>query len=142
MKEPLGAYIKYCRSLTFDEKPDYAYLRRLFRRVMDAEKLEYDGVFDWTPDDKLPNPTTTQFRWIRSDFYTSLVMITSNIYSHVIFFIVVMYWFHLFTMYTFINHLFNFLITEFVLLLINMNNYHKKKHHVIFSTSPRSTPNS
>ncbi|CCK70865.1 uncharacterized protein KNAG_0F01980 [Huiozyma naganishii CBS 8797] len=41
-------YMNYCRNLTFDEKPDYLYLARLFKDL--SIKLEYhnDHLFDWT----------------------------------------------------------------------------------------------
>ena len=41
-------YFKHIRSLRFDEKPDYAYLRRLFRNLFHRNGFEYDHVFDWT----------------------------------------------------------------------------------------------
>lgn len=44
-----AAYLEYCRGLQFEERPDYAYLRRLFRDVYLREGFQYDFVFDWTP---------------------------------------------------------------------------------------------
>ncbi|KAG1679470.1 hypothetical protein FOA52_011068 [Chlamydomonas sp. UWO 241] len=41
-------YFHYVRSLRFDEKPDYAYLRRLFRDLFAKEGWNWDFVFDWT----------------------------------------------------------------------------------------------
>lgn len=41
-------YFQYVRSLRFDEKPDYAYLRRLFRDLFAKEGWNWDFVFDWT----------------------------------------------------------------------------------------------
>ncbi|KNE68922.1 CK1/CK1/CK1-D protein kinase [Allomyces macrogynus ATCC 38327] len=41
-------YLNYCRSLRFDERPDYSYLRRLFRELFIREGLSYDYRFDWT----------------------------------------------------------------------------------------------
>lgn len=41
-------YIDYTRSLRFDEKPDYARLRRLFQRLFVRMGFRYDQVFDWT----------------------------------------------------------------------------------------------
>mmetsp|Transcript_7245 Transcript_7245/g.7098 ORF Transcript_7245/g.7098 Transcript_7245/m.7098 type:complete len:211 (+) Transcript_7245:139-771(+) len=39
-------YISYCRNLKFEEAPDYAYLRRLFRDLFLQEGFEYDYIFD------------------------------------------------------------------------------------------------
>jgi serine/threonine protein kinase len=33
-EQTFGEYLYYCRNLRFDEKPDYQYLRRLFREAM------------------------------------------------------------------------------------------------------------
>ncbi|CAJ0632313.1 1523_t:CDS:2 [Entrophospora sp. SA101] len=58
-------YLNYTRSLRFDDKPDYSYLRKLFRDLFDdkpdysylrklfrdlfvREGFQYDYVFDWT----------------------------------------------------------------------------------------------
>eukprot|EP01026_Neomeris_dumetosa_P038554 TRINITY_DN3142_c0_g1_i11.p1 TRINITY_DN3142_c0_g1~~TRINITY_DN3142_c0_g1_i11.p1 ORF type:complete len:372 (-),score=41.36 TRINITY_DN3142_c0_g1_i11:524-1639(-) len=41
-------YFQYTRSLRFDDKPDYGYLRRLFRDVFHREGYTYDYIFDWT----------------------------------------------------------------------------------------------
>ena len=41
-------YLNYVRALRFDDKPDYAYLRKLFRDVYAREGYEYDHVYDWT----------------------------------------------------------------------------------------------
>ncbi|KAG1441466.1 hypothetical protein G6F56_011468 [Rhizopus delemar] len=41
-------YLNYTRSLRFDDKPDYAYLRKLFRDLFIREGYAYDYVFDWT----------------------------------------------------------------------------------------------
>lgn len=41
-------YLNYTRSLRFDDKPDYAYLRKLFRDLFVREGYVYDYVFDWT----------------------------------------------------------------------------------------------
>lgn len=43
-----SAYINYCRTIKFSEKPDYAYLRRLFRDLYVREGYRDDNVFDWT----------------------------------------------------------------------------------------------
>ena len=36
------------RALRFDDKPDYGYLRKLFRDLFIREGFQYDYVFDWT----------------------------------------------------------------------------------------------
>lgn len=41
-------YLNYIRSLRFDDKPDYSYLRKLFRDLFVREGFQYDYVFDWT----------------------------------------------------------------------------------------------
>ena len=41
-------YLNYCRSLRFDDKPDYSYLRKLFRDLFVREGFQYDYVFDWS----------------------------------------------------------------------------------------------
>jgi casein kinase 1 delta len=56
-------YLSYCRSLRFDDKPDYSYvlikdfylkskssfryLRQLFRNLFHRQGFTYDYVFDW-----------------------------------------------------------------------------------------------
>ncbi|XP_046990226.1 casein kinase I isoform X1 [Schistocerca americana] len=41
------AYLNYCRSLRFEERPDYSYLRQLFRTLFHRQGFTYDYVFDW-----------------------------------------------------------------------------------------------
>jgi len=41
-------FLNYTRSLRFDDKPDYAYLRKLFRDLFVREGFQYDYIFDWT----------------------------------------------------------------------------------------------
>jgi casein kinase I family protein HRR25 len=43
-----AVYLNYCRSLRFDDKPDYSYLRKLFRDLFVREGFQYDYVFDWS----------------------------------------------------------------------------------------------
>ncbi|KAE8704760.1 Casein kinase I isoform delta-like [Hibiscus syriacus] len=42
------SYFHYCRSLWFEDKPDYSYLKRLFRDLFILEGYQFDYVFDWT----------------------------------------------------------------------------------------------
>ncbi|XP_039837321.1 casein kinase 1-like protein 4 isoform X2 [Panicum virgatum] len=43
-----ASYFHYCHSLTFDQRPDYSFLRRLFRDLFDREGYQFDYVYDWT----------------------------------------------------------------------------------------------
>src|SRR5438094_447318 len=57
MKEPkvicrglpneFATYLKYTRSLRFGGKPDYSYLRKIFRDLFVREGFQYDYDFDW-----------------------------------------------------------------------------------------------
>lgn len=40
-------YMNYCRGLKFEEKPDYNYLRKLFKELFVREAFEFDYVYDW-----------------------------------------------------------------------------------------------
>merc|ERR1712226_99066 len=42
------SYMNYCRALRFEDKPDYAYLRRLFRDLSMHQEFMNDGTFDWS----------------------------------------------------------------------------------------------
>ncbi|CAL9778845.1 unnamed protein product [Musa acuminata subsp. burmannicoides] len=42
------SYFHYCRSLRFEDKPDYSYLKRLFRDLYIREGHQFDYIFDWT----------------------------------------------------------------------------------------------
>jgi hypothetical protein len=42
------SYFLYVRSLRFEDKPDYSYLKRLFRDLFIREGYQFDYVFDWT----------------------------------------------------------------------------------------------
>ena len=40
--------MNYCRKLKFEEQPDYAYLKRLFRDLYHKCGFEHEFIFDWT----------------------------------------------------------------------------------------------
>ncbi len=40
-------YFDHCHGLAFEEKPDHAMLKRVFRDRMEREGWEYDWKFDW-----------------------------------------------------------------------------------------------
>lgn len=43
-----ASYFHYCKSLTFDQRPDYGFVKRLFRDLFDRQGYDFDYVFDWT----------------------------------------------------------------------------------------------
>eukprot|EP00826_Nyctotherus_ovalis_P063957 TRINITY_DN9376_c0_g1_i2.p2 TRINITY_DN9376_c0_g1~~TRINITY_DN9376_c0_g1_i2.p2 ORF type:complete len:145 (-),score=40.60 TRINITY_DN9376_c0_g1_i2:94-528(-) len=45
--EEFAKYIKYCRELKFEEKPDYESLRKIFRSLFVAKGFEPDCIYDW-----------------------------------------------------------------------------------------------
>merc|ERR1719506_3163760 len=42
------SYLNYCAALRFEDRPDYAYLRRLFKDLFMREGFVNDGMFDWS----------------------------------------------------------------------------------------------
>lgn len=40
-------YFNYCHKLLFEEKPDYEYLKKLFRSLFEANSFTHDGLYDW-----------------------------------------------------------------------------------------------
>lgn len=42
-----AAYLTYCRNLTFEESPDYAFLRNMFKDLFQKSGFEYDNMYDW-----------------------------------------------------------------------------------------------
>ena len=51
LPEEFVQYCTYCRTLKFEDKPDYAYLRSLFKNLMKSLNHEYDYKFDWVNKD-------------------------------------------------------------------------------------------
>jgi serine/threonine protein kinase len=45
--DEIPAFIHYTRDLKFDDRPDYGFLKRLFKTMFEKEKLEFDNEFDW-----------------------------------------------------------------------------------------------
>lgn len=43
-----ASYLNYNKALRFEDRPDYAYLRRLFKDLFMREGFENDGIFDWS----------------------------------------------------------------------------------------------
>ncbi|KAA6385031.1 MAG: putative Casein kinase I [Streblomastix strix] len=46
-------YMKYVKDLNFDAKPDYFYLRRLFRSLFLKQGFTLDFVYDWTNEENI-----------------------------------------------------------------------------------------
>lgn len=42
------AYMQYCRTLNFEDKPDYKYIKNLFSSLFKNLGYEYDYKYDWT----------------------------------------------------------------------------------------------
>lgn len=55
----MAIYLNCCRSLRFDDRPDYSYLRKLFRDLFVREGYQYDYVYDWSiqPRDRVEQPS-------------------------------------------------------------------------------------
>ena len=43
----LALYLDHVKSLGFEDRPDYDYLKRLFRDLFYHEGFEFDSVYDW-----------------------------------------------------------------------------------------------
>ena len=43
----LVSYLSYCRVLKFEQRPDYAYLKKLFKDLFSKLNFKYDYLFDW-----------------------------------------------------------------------------------------------
>jgi serine/threonine protein kinase len=44
----IACYMNHVRALTFEEKPNYSYLRRIFWNLFRWHGFHYDNAFDWT----------------------------------------------------------------------------------------------
>jgi len=51
-------YFQYCRSLRFDDKPDYSYMRKLFRDLFAREGVALTDILraSCLPNDKVQDP--------------------------------------------------------------------------------------
>lgn len=59
-------YFEYCKHLYFEDRPDYSYLRQLFRRLFRHSGFRWDYVYDWDVPPPSPAPVPAS-RWRRSD---------------------------------------------------------------------------
>lgn len=54
LPEEFAIYLNYTRSLRFDEKPNYSYLRKIFSDLR-RNALEFEDVFDWIKNQNTKN---------------------------------------------------------------------------------------
>lgn len=47
MPSEFEMFMNYSRSLRFDDKPDYEFVKKLFKDLMIKESLQFDYVYDW-----------------------------------------------------------------------------------------------
>lgn len=45
--EEFAVYMNYCRGLRFEEKPDYNYIKKLFRDLFFKHYDQWDFIYDW-----------------------------------------------------------------------------------------------
>ncbi|VDK46869.1 unnamed protein product [Cylicostephanus goldi] len=45
--QAFATYLRYSRTLGFEDTPDYGHLRQLFRNLFHRQGLRYDYLFDW-----------------------------------------------------------------------------------------------
>jgi len=69
--EEFAQYLNYCRNLRFEDKPDYYYLRTLFRNLFQREGHKYDFIFDWMTQNPSANATNNLADTNGSTFGTS-----------------------------------------------------------------------
>ena len=46
--DEFAQYLHYCKMIKFEEKPDYASLRKLFKDLFYQKKYHLEVIFDWT----------------------------------------------------------------------------------------------
>ncbi|KRX09104.1 Protein kinase-like domain [Pseudocohnilembus persalinus] len=54
-----STYLNYCRSLRFEDKPDYSYLRKMFKELFYREQYEWDYLYDWA----IPRENNDKSNW-------------------------------------------------------------------------------
>lgn len=47
LPQEIGQMLGYCRSLRFEDNPDYSYLKGLIQKAAENSKLEFDWKFEW-----------------------------------------------------------------------------------------------
>lgn len=47
LPEEVLSFLKYCRKLAFEEEPNYEFLRKLLKSLMEKHRLVWDFEYDW-----------------------------------------------------------------------------------------------
>lgn len=42
-----SVYLNYCHSIRYEDKPDYGFLRKIFREVLYRSNFAMDFIYDW-----------------------------------------------------------------------------------------------
>lgn len=42
-----STYMNYCRSLKFEDRPDYVFMKKLFEGLLEKLNFEIDHNYDW-----------------------------------------------------------------------------------------------
>jgi len=45
--EEFQVFILYTRDLKFDDRPDYGFLKKVLKTIIETYKLDIDNIFDW-----------------------------------------------------------------------------------------------
>jgi hypothetical protein len=61
LPEQFASYLNYCKNLKFDEKPDYNYLKRIFKELMTKNGFENDYQYDWIKGSSKSTAPTQEF---------------------------------------------------------------------------------
>lgn len=59
---PCSGLDVFRQALRFEDRPDYAYLRRLFKELFSKEGYENDGIFDWSQPAMTESVSTDHFQ--------------------------------------------------------------------------------
>ena len=71
LPEEIGKYIKYCRSLDFEQNPNYDYLRNLFNCILYKNNQKNDLIFFWNLNKKINKKIESEQKSIdnRNNFF-------------------------------------------------------------------------
>ncbi|CAD8101150.1 unnamed protein product [Paramecium primaurelia] len=70
----LCQYLNYCKHLKFEEKPDYNYLRGLFKDAFKKIGFELDYKYDWIKDDNVIRTQQDLMSGEKQQLYQQLIM--------------------------------------------------------------------